>query len=214
MVLLLIMALIVPAFAAQIRQIGWGDLRAKVEFKDPFETLTQDQLVNLSTYARIMRLNSKSPAKVSEGMLAQARELENSLKKQGVDIEGLLARRAEIIALRTQQANATVKTLDGVHIRIPGYALPLEFDGRKVREFLLVPWVGACIHTPPPPPNQIVHVRLNSGIENEGRFKPVWVTGKVKVGALSKELYLVDGSGQINIGYSIDGAFVEAYKTN
>ena len=59
-----------------------------------------------------------------------------------------------------------------------------------------------------------MYVKLNEGIDNGGRFKPVWVTGKVNVGALSKEQFLVDGSGQINIGYAMDGAFVEDYKAN
>ena len=51
---------------------------------------------------------------------------------------------------------------------MPGYLLPLEFSGKLVSEFLLVPWVGACIHTPPPPPNQIVHVKTDKPIELAG----------------------------------------------
>ena len=48
----------------------------------------------------------------------------------------------------------TVEELDGANIRMPGYVLPLEFDGHKVTEFFLVPYVGACMHAPVPPPKQ------------------------------------------------------------
>ena len=88
----------------------------------------------------------------------------------------------------------------------------MEYDGKKVTEFLLVPWVGACIHTPPPPPNQIVHVKLNEGIKVAHRYKPVWVSGKLEVGSANKELYYVDGSATIDFTYSISGAAAEEYK--
>jgi hypothetical protein len=58
--------------------------------------------------------------------------------------------------------------------------LPLEFAEGKVTEFLLVPFVGACIHTPPPPPNQIIHVKVESGFRSKGMFEPVWVDGVIK----------------------------------
>ena len=68
--------------------------------------------------------------------------------------------------------------LNGQQVRMPGYVLPLEFSGTKITEFLLVPWVGACIHTSPPPPNQIVNVKFDGGIEIKGQFAPMWVTGE------------------------------------
>ena len=210
--LLLVAVLIAPAFAATIRQIGWEDLKVKVEFEDPFKKLTRDQLYELGIYARITTLKVNRPDKVTEAMLKEAKDAEISLRSNNVDIEGLLARREEIKALRTKQAHAMDHSLDGETIRMPGYALPLEYDGKIVTEFLLVPWVGACIHTPPPPPNQIVYVRSDNGIQNNGRFTPVWVTGKLAVKAATKSLYLVDGSSGIDVGYAIEGAMVEDYK--
>jgi len=102
--------------------------------------------------------------------------------------------------------------LDGVRIRMPGYALPLEYDGKIVTEFLLVPWVGACIHTPPPPPNQIVYVKSDKGIEKAGRFTPVWVTGEMTIESATKSLFLVDGSAGIDVGYSLKANLVEPYR--
>ncbi len=50
------------------------------------------------------------------------------------------------------------KSLNGIKVKLAGYVVPLEYKGDEIREFLLVPYFGACIHTPPPPANQIVHV--------------------------------------------------------
>lgn len=74
-----------------------------------------------------------------------------------------------------------VQSLDGKRVHIGGYVVPLDFDATRVKEFLLVPFVGACIHVPPPPANQIVYVKAAQGFEVKGLFEPVWVTGTLKV---------------------------------
>ena len=97
-------------------------------------------------------------------------------------------------------------------IRLPGYLLPLEFTGKEITEFLLVPWVGACIHTPPPPPNQIVHVKSDKPIGNVTLFAAIWVTGRMSTGSVKKSLYLVDGASDINVAYTMQATVVEPYK--
>jgi hypothetical protein len=201
----------VGVLADSPRELGWTDLTVKVEFEDPFEKLDQGQLYDLSIYARIQRM-IKSGLDVTDGMKAEMAESEKKLRDGGVDIEGLLAKRDEIAALRKKRAMAMDETLDGKTIRMPGYALALEYDGKKVKEFLLVPWVGACIHTPPPPPNQIVYVKASDAFDTASRYEPVWIEGVMKVGADTKELYLVDGSADINIGYSMTSATIEKYS--
>jgi hypothetical protein len=74
-----------------------------------------------------------------------------------------------------------VQGLDGRRVHIGGYVVPLDFDATRVKEFLLVPFVGACIHVPPPPANQIVYVKAAQGFDVKGLFDPVWVTGTLKV---------------------------------
>jgi hypothetical protein len=149
---------------------------------------------------------------VGEGTIKEMQEATLRLGKKGIDIDGLLARRTEIRELRRQRAHAVVDDLQGQQIRMPGYALPLEFSGTQITEFLLVPWVGASIHTPAPPPNQIVYVKVDQGIENRGRFTPVWVTGEMAVKVATKNLYLVDGAAGIDVGYSLQAIQVEPYK--
>lgn len=136
------------------------------------------------------------------------------LADKGVDVEGLLARRDEVVALRIQARNALSTGLDGERVRIPGFLLPLEFDGTKVTEFLLVPYLGACIHVPPPPPNQMVHVKYAAGYEQPVLFQSVWVEGEIHVGQAEHELYLADGSGNVSVGYSIVAKSVATYHSD
>ena len=56
-----------------------------------------------------------------------------------------------------------------------------DWTRKAVTEFLLVPWVGACIHTPPPPPNQIVHVTTAEPFVARSRFEPVTIQGTMKI---------------------------------
>ena len=74
------------------------------------------------------------------------------------------------------------KDLDGDDIKIPGFIVPLDIgkDG-LVSEFFLVPYFGACIHVPPPPPNQIVYVRMTKGIALDSIYEAYWITGRMKV---------------------------------
>ncbi|MEM7408556.1 MAG: DUF3299 domain-containing protein [Pseudomonadota bacterium] len=102
--------------------------------------------------------------------------------------------------------------LSGRRVRLPGYVLPLEFSGDSVTEFLLVPFVGACIHVPPPPPNQIVHVRPDKPFVSEGLYAPVWIEGVMQTEAASHDLTLVDGSAPIDVGYTMGSAAVTKYE--
>ncbi|MCC5795234.1 MAG: DUF3299 domain-containing protein [Chromatiales bacterium] len=75
---------------------------------------------------------------------------------------------------------AVNEELDGAFVRIPGFIVPLESDeGGWLDEFLLVPYYGACIHVPPPPPNQLVWVKLDEPFYLRSMWDPFWVTGKM-----------------------------------
>lgn len=70
---------------------------------------------------------------------------------------------------------------DNQSIRLPGFIVPLEFGEKQtVTRFFLVPFFGACIHVPPPPPNQIVYGVFEKGLKLEALHEPVWVTGILK----------------------------------
>lgn len=86
----------------------------------------------------------------------------------------------------------TFRTVDSVldrAVRLPGYVVPLTnaADGR-LSEFLFVPYYGACIHVPPPPPNQIVHVRLSRPIEMPDMYSPFFLAGTLRAERLDDDL--------------------------
>lgn len=93
-------------------------------------------------------------------------------------------------AAKQDLPNAPVVTaLDGQDIRLPGYIVPLEVNEEgRTTEFLLVPYFGACIHVPPPPSNQIVHVKSEVGVKVEELYQPYWIEGALQVKASSSEL--------------------------
>ena len=79
--------------------------------------------------------------------------------------------------------NAPVNTtLVGQQVRIPGFVVPLEDSKDGLKEFLLVPYFGACIHSPPPPANQIVHVLPRSPAKGLRSMDAVWITGTLTTG--------------------------------
>lgn len=86
--------------------------------------------------------------------------------------------------------------LDGKRVKLGGYVVPLDFKATKVTEFLLVPFVGACIHVPPPPANQIVYVKAKDGFTVKGEFDPVYVTGKMSA--------KITPTGLAETGYTIE----------
>ena len=98
----------------------------------------------------------------------------------------------------------TVTELDGTLIKMPGYVVPLEKTNDGLKEFLLVPYYGACIHTPPPPANQIVHVKSSKPQKGFDAMSAVWVTGTLK--ALRRD------SGMGVSGYALDLAKMEVYR--
>ncbi len=197
----------------QIRELNWDDLiPSGLEFDDPYKKLNEDQLYNLGTVAMYQqRLNNKQ--EIPDSVKVEYQQALEILKKEDVDIDGLFAMRAEVTEKRRLQAQTANVDLNGKNIRIPGYLLPLEFKDKKVTEFLLVPWVGACIHSPPPQANQIVHVKLAKGFEtNGGMYTPVWINGVMKTENNNPELSYIDGKRNIDVSYVMQADEVEIYQ--
>ncbi|HBO16075.1 MAG TPA: DUF3299 domain-containing protein [Porticoccaceae bacterium] len=79
--------------------------------------------------------------------------------------------------------------MDGASIRLPGFVVPLEFDEDQViTQFFLVPYFGACIHMPPPPPNQIVFVRYPKGLKLEALTYPIWLSGQLETALTESDI--------------------------
>ncbi|RUP75190.1 DUF3299 domain-containing protein [Alteromonas sp. KS69] len=83
---------------------------------------------------------------------------------------------------QTLTSTQVVKTFENKPIRIPGFIVPLESsESQMVTEFFIVPYFGACIHMPPPPPNQIIYVSIEQGVELESLYDPFWFEGTLAI---------------------------------
>jgi hypothetical protein len=196
-----------PASGEQIRQLSWKDLVPEhLLAEDPLARLTEEQK-NMVYWVINTLDNLPTRGPQTEEDYKEIDKAIPELRKSGININELMAKRKQ---LRT----AIVEQLNGQRVRIPGYLLPLEMSDTKVKEFLLVPYIGACIHVPPPPPNQIVHVNIvqKEGYKIKTMYEPVWVSGEIFAKSMVKNLYLVDGSSGVDIGYSMQANQIEPYK--
>lgn len=83
----------------------------------------------------------------------------------------------------------TIPELDGQLVRLPGYIVPIDTNEKgELTEFFLVPYFGACIHVPPPPPNQIVLVRLKKPIPMTDIWEAYWVEGVLRIETQRNEI--------------------------
>ena len=208
---LVLLGCAVVVSAIQVRELQWEDLLGTFEFEDPFENLSTDQIYDLSTYIRIRKLKELDPSLVTQNMESEEREAVSRLEAEGVDVDYLLSIASEVKAKHEKRAEAVVPELHGQRVKLPGYLLPLEYEDKKITEFLLVPWFGACIHTPPPPPNQIVFVTMEQGYRSEQQFEPVWVWGEMMVKSVQANLFLVDGDAGIDSGYTLIAEKITPY---
>ena len=93
---------------------------------------------------------------------------------------------------------------NGQIVRLPGFIVPIDTVGTAVTAFILVPYVGACIHVPPPPANQLVFVTTEEPYESEGLYAPVNVTGMFGASAISTHL--------AQIGYALSAEKIEPFR--
>lgn len=98
------------------------------------------------------------------------------------------------------------ESLNGKLVRVPGFITPLDYADNSIKEFLLVPYFGACIHVPAPPTNQTVFVSTATGdeIEVEDAFGPIWVIGVLQTESTTTDL--------ATAGYTIQNATIELYN--
>ena len=200
------------AIAETAREVEWEDLVPKAkEIGNPLDILTTDQQYELANIARTRQLELEKQLDEDSTALNDAREFVRKLKKQGIDVEDLIEKYSHYQLKIIGQNKLLVNELDGQSVRIPGYLMPLEFSEKGGTEFLLVPYVGACNHVPPPPPNQIVFVRTDKPYKVKDLYNPVWVTARMSTKGASKSLSFVDGQSKIAAGYTLSGEKIDEY---
>ena len=194
------------------RIVNWDNLVPEMATIDyPFDSLTSEQSSDLEFLISTRNMRQQGIISKVDEIFEQGVVIRFKLIRQGIEVDKLLAsydRFVDEIEKRNKMAN---HNLEGQLIRIPGYALPLEHKDLGVKDLLLVPYVGACIHVPPPPANQIVYVRLKDAHILESVYEPVWITGRLSLKASNKSLSFVDGNAGIETAYTLTGFKIEPY---
>jgi nickel/cobalt exporter len=197
--------LAMPAAAQQVA--SWTSLAPSVEpYDNPFDELPYEQFEALRV---ILRADMVAAAgQVDTAMAEAAADARRLVEEAGLDVEYLFAQRELIMQRREEGALGVTTTHLDKTVMLDGYALPLRAEEGRVVEFLLVPWVGACIHVPPPAPNQIVHVDYPQGFEGWSQFTPIRIEGRLRHRPAEHDLFLVDGSRLIPASYAMEGAVI------
>lgn len=201
--------------AGSPRTLSWDDLipDGAVYPPDPLASLTPEQQGEVGFVFRMQSAAAGAGLASDHELAQEAREISEDLQRQGIDLKRLTAQLKAWEAERKRVDRAIATSLDGAQVRLPGYVLPLEHEGEKLISFMLVPYVGACIHVPPPPANQMVHVTVDVPIPDKGLFAPVWVTGRLNAQKVeSKPLNVSDGTINVSYGYTMEAMKVELYR--
>ncbi|URM15999.1 DUF3299 domain-containing protein [Vibrio splendidus] len=208
----IVIALFLSTTALAQSNIFWDDLQPNIKttIEDPFAALTIEQRSKLFTIARFyddLSYSNKTRDEVT--VPTTVIEIEGKLAKQGIDVENLMQVRQEIIKERIKISTQPNPDVLDKKQTIPGFVTPLEMEGTKVTKFFLVPTAGACIHTPPPPANQIIYVEFDEGVEFKSLATPVQISGQL-ISELQKQgVTYSDGAANVESIYSMSATTVE-----
>lgn len=197
------------AEAAPAGLVDWPALRAPAarvaDAADAFATLPDAQIDALRVVVRGRRADASAGPGAEEtrqrGVMAEA-----GLRAQGVDVDGLLARREQLMAQGRAADEAGVPALDGAPVRLVGQLLPVAREDGAAAAYVLLPWAGACSHQPPPPANQAVRLRPVQADAAALSAGPVWVSGVLRVQPSSVVVFRVDGLQALRSTYALEGA--------
>ena len=206
------------------RELSWDDLlpaeymRLNAEAAKLHGSMNQlkrseQEIYDLVRFEIGVRARLEDGSLLEEDLMPSEREaLSKKLSEEHPEVRDFWSQVSKLNDLMRAENENVEPTLDGQRVKIPGYVLPLEMSGTKVTEFLLVPFVGACIHVPPPPANQMVFVRAGEGFESAGLFEPVWVEGRLSTQGGTHDLTLVDGEAPVDAGYSLDSFEITPFE--
>lgn len=156
---------------ASVGSVAWAQSDAATpEVNTEFETVEWVDLIP----PEVLEILLNPPSYIAE---IEDGSAEDQIASQ---IKNTLAEEEEDAYRRALASTDVNPALNGQKIRIPGFVVPLEFDEEQtISQFFLVPYFGACLHMPPPPPNQIILVDAPEGVQMSALYEPFWLEGEV-----------------------------------
>ncbi|WP_170559265.1 DUF3299 domain-containing protein [Ruegeria atlantica] len=205
------------AIAAPGGVIDWSDLPdpSVQAFKDPYRELSPEMFDDVLFVVRMRSRLQQDVGSAEERHKWQEllTETEDALAAGGVDVDWLLAQRQVVTERRELAATAGNPLIDGQTITLAGFAIPApaDADGRPVA--YLVPERGMCSHMPPPPPNQMIRVRLDGDWTPSFFHEPVRLTGKLTIAPSDQRMMVVDGLMPMHATFQLDADSAETLET-
>ncbi len=204
---------LVQAATAAVDELNWADLPdpSAQTYDDPFRDLNAEQF---DDFLFVFRLRNRLQQDVGTAEERQKWQdllsaTETALAADGIDVDWLLDQR-QIVTERRNKARARGNPdLDGQTVSVAGFAIPAPADADGQAIAYLVPQFGMCSHFPPPPPNQMIRVRLNGDWQPERFHEPVRLTGVLTIDPTAHEINLIDGLVPMRATFQLDTAQVE-----
>lgn len=198
-------------------ELDWSDLvdQSVQAFEDPYRDLTYEQIDAvrnvLVTRQGLSSASLKDEAR--EELEDKLADLQSSLSAQGLDADWLISQRWVVAERRERAGTAGNPEVDGQIVTLAGFAIagPPDADGTSV--VYLVPERGMCSHVPPPPPNQMLRVRLSDGWQPQYIHEPVRITGRVSIDPTEQVFHIVDGPVPMRATFSMEAHEVETAKS-
>ena len=193
--------------ADEIVHMDWSRLidKSVQDYDDPYRDLSQEQLINFVTVAQLLE-------KAEQGDSIDKEQLSRktaSLTAEGIDVDYLIAQRWIVAERRERAAVSGNKAVDGREVILSGFVIvaPVDTDGTSTA--YLVPERGMCSHTPPPPPNQMVLLRLPNKWQPRALYQPVRVAGLLSIEPSTHTVQLVDGPISMHATFSMTVSTIE-----
>lgn len=209
---------VVPLLSAAlaVRAVEWTELidaNAQV-YEDPYRDLTEEQfeLLRIVVQSRQELARGTTPAEERPGIESRLKSAVEAFSAAGIDVDWLIAQRWVVAQRRETAANAGNAALDGQSVSIAGFAIPAPLDADGTPTVYLVEVAGQCSHMPPPPPNQMVKVRLESGWTPEFMNQPVRLEGRLHLDPSERVFPIVDGDVAMKATWRLDASEVEELR--
>ncbi|MDX1718295.1 MAG: DUF3299 domain-containing protein [Anderseniella sp.] len=191
-----------PANAGELVPMDWPGLvdQSVQDYDDPYRDLSQEQLVKFITVARL-----REKAEQGESIDKEQLDLKTaSLTEQGIDVDDLIAQRWIVAERRERAAVSGNKAVDGREVVLSGFVIAAPADADGTSTAYLVPERGMCSHMPPPPPNQMVRLRLPDNWRPNAIYQPVQVSGLLSIDPTTRTILVVDGLVPMHATFSMD----------
>jgi hypothetical protein len=176
-----------------------------IVFDDPYRDMGFQLLNELKLLVELdQKLSQNDLAEEERARLtARRKAAKDMLEINGQDVDALLAQRWDVARKRQTARMATNPVLDGVEVALSGYLIPAPQAPDGSYFGYLVPQVGMCSHLPPPPPNQLVRVRLLDDPKGQSLYVPVQVSGLLRIEASDNTIFILDGEARMISGWTL-----------